>query len=34
VGNFATMLIGTERFMDAVRRLELDGLTFHELPAR
>jgi uncharacterized double-CXXCG motif protein len=34
VGNFATMLIGTERVMDAVRRLELDGITFRELPAR
>ncbi|MFP2928987.1 double-CXXCG motif protein [Pyxidicoccus sp. 3LG] len=33
VGNFATMLIGTERFMDALRRLELDGITFRELPA-
>ncbi|HZI16295.1 MAG TPA: double-CXXCG motif protein [Myxococcus sp.] len=34
VGNFAVMMIGTERFMDAVRRLELDGITFRELPAR
>ncbi|QQR46778.1 double-CXXCG motif protein [Myxococcus xanthus] len=34
VGNFATMVIGTERFVDAVRRLELDGLTFRELPTR
>ncbi|WP_164017115.1 double-CXXCG motif protein [Pyxidicoccus trucidator] len=34
VGNFATMVIGTERFMEAVRRLELDGITFRELPAR
>jgi uncharacterized double-CXXCG motif protein len=34
VGNFATMLIGAERFMEAVRRLELDGITFRELPAR
>jgi uncharacterized double-CXXCG motif protein len=34
VGNFATMIIGTERFMDAVRRLELDGITFRELPIR
>ena len=34
VGNFATMVIGTERFMEAVRRLELDGLTFRELPTR
>ncbi|NMO14791.1 hypothetical protein HPC49_17310 [Pyxidicoccus fallax] len=34
VGNFATMVIGTERFVDAVRRLELDGITFRELPTR
>jgi uncharacterized double-CXXCG motif protein len=34
VGNFATMIIGTDRFMDAVRRLELDGITFRELPTR
>jgi len=34
VGNFATMIIGTERFMDAVRRLELDGIAFRELPTR
>ena len=34
VGNFATMIIGTERFMDAVRRMELDGITFRELPTR
>jgi hypothetical protein len=34
VGNLATMVIGTERFMEAVRRLELDGIRFHELPTR
>ncbi len=34
VGNYATMVIGTERFMEAVRLLELDGITFRELPAR
>lgn len=34
VGNFATMVIGTERFVEAVRRLELDGITFRELPTR
>jgi len=33
VGNFATMFIGTARFMEAVRRLELDGIAFRELPA-
>ncbi|WP_043709703.1 double-CXXCG motif protein [Corallococcus macrosporus] len=32
VGNFATMVIGTERFMEAVRRHNLDGITFRELP--
>jgi len=34
VGNFATMIVGTERFRATVRRLDLDGLTFRELPAR
>ncbi|SET60546.1 Protein of unknown function (Gmx_para_CXXCG) [Myxococcus fulvus] len=34
VGNFATMVIGTERFRDSVLRLGLDGLTFRELPTR
>ncbi|MBZ4419753.1 double-CXXCG motif protein [Myxococcus sp. RHSTA-1-4] len=34
LGNFATMVIGTERLVDAVRRLELDGITFRELPTR
>jgi uncharacterized double-CXXCG motif protein len=34
VGNFATMLVGTERFRDAVLRLNLDGLTLRELPTR
>jgi hypothetical protein len=34
VGNFATMPIGTEHFMDALRRLALDGITFRELPTR
>ncbi|WIG94486.1 double-CXXCG motif protein [Myxococcus sp. SDU36] len=34
VGNFATMVIGTARFVDAVRRLELDGIMFRELPTR
>lgn len=32
VGNFATMVIGTERFVDSVNRLGLDGLTIRELP--
>ena len=34
VGNFATMVIGTERFVEAVRRLELDGISSRELPVR
>jgi hypothetical protein len=34
VGNYASMVIGTERFMEAVRRLDLDGITFRELPTR
>jgi len=34
VGNFATVIVGTERFMEAVRRLGLDGITFRELPTR
>ncbi|GEN10725.1 Myxococcus xanthus double-CXXCG motif paralogous family [Myxococcus fulvus] len=34
VGNFATMVIGTERFKEAVEQLGLDGLTFRELPTR
>ncbi|MCY1019442.1 double-CXXCG motif protein [Pyxidicoccus sp. MSG2] len=34
VGNFATMIVGTERFMNAVQHLELDGLTFRELHTR
>ncbi|GEL69331.1 double-CXXCG motif protein [Myxococcus virescens] len=34
IGNFATMVIGTERFMEAAQRQKLDGITFKELPAR
>ncbi|MFY2560390.1 double-CXXCG motif protein [Corallococcus terminator] len=34
VGNFATMVIGTERFVEAVHNLSLTGLTFRELPTR
>jgi uncharacterized double-CXXCG motif protein len=34
VGNYASMVIGTERFLEAVRQLELDGLTFRELATR
>ncbi len=34
LGNYATVIVGTERFMEAVHRLELDGITFRELPTR
>ncbi len=34
VGNFATMLVGTERFRDAVLQSKLDGIRFLELPVR
>jgi uncharacterized double-CXXCG motif protein len=34
VGNFATVIVGTERFRDAVHHLELSGITFRELPTR
>ncbi|AGC48949.1 hypothetical protein MYSTI_07677 [Myxococcus stipitatus DSM 14675] len=34
VGDFATMVIATERCREAVRSLGLDGFTFQELPTR
>ncbi|MFY1824889.1 double-CXXCG motif protein [Myxococcus fulvus] len=34
VGNFATMIIGTERFVEALRDLGLPGITVRELPSR
>lgn len=34
VGNFATVVIGSERFMNAVSQLALDGISFRELPTR
>jgi uncharacterized double-CXXCG motif protein len=34
VGNYATVIVGTERFVEAVHRLELSGITFRELPSR
>lgn len=34
VGNFATMLVGTEHFMHAVQRLGLSGISFRELSTR
>ncbi len=32
--NFPGMIVCTERFVDACRRLGLDGLTFHPLPIK
>jgi uncharacterized protein CXXCG len=32
--DFESTFICTERFVDAVRRLELDGVVFRELPLR
>lgn len=34
VGNYATVIVGTERFMEAARRLQVSGITFRELPTR
>ena len=34
VGNFATMIIGSERFREAVLHLGLEGIRFRELPLR
>lgn len=34
VGNFATMIIGNERFREAVLHLGLEGIRFRELPLR
>jgi len=34
LANFATVLVGNERFKDAVERLKLDGIRFEELPLR
>jgi len=34
LANFATVLVGSERFKDAVERLGLDGIRFEELPLR
>lgn len=34
VANFATVLVGTEHFKDAVQRLGLDGIFFREVPLR
>ncbi|NVJ09104.1 hypothetical protein HUW63_28210 [Myxococcus sp. AM001] len=34
VSDYSTVIVGTERFMNAVRRLELDGITFRELQTR
>jgi uncharacterized double-CXXCG motif protein len=34
LANFSTVLVGNERFKEAVQRLGLDGILFHELPLR
>jgi uncharacterized double-CXXCG motif protein len=34
VGNFSTVVVGTERFREAVQGLERPGIVFRELPAR
>lgn len=34
VGDFATVVVGTERFVDAVKQLGLEGLMFREVPTR
>jgi uncharacterized double-CXXCG motif protein len=34
VGDFSTVVVGTERFMEAVHRLGLNGITFQELPTQ
>jgi uncharacterized double-CXXCG motif protein len=34
LANFASVLVGTERFKEAVQRLGLDGILFLELPLR
>ena len=32
--NFPTVIVGTERFVETVRRLDLEGVAFRELPTR
>jgi hypothetical protein len=34
LANFETTLVGTERFVNAVRQLGLDGIECRELPVR
>ncbi len=34
LGNFQTKIIGTERFVETVRRLGFEELEFRELPIR
>jgi uncharacterized double-CXXCG motif protein len=34
LNNFATVLVGSERFMEAVKHLKLDGIEFHEVALR
>jgi uncharacterized double-CXXCG motif protein len=34
LANFSTVLVGTERFKDAVQSLGLEGISFHEMPQK
>lgn len=34
LANFGSVLVGSQRFKDAVQRLALEGILFHELPLR
>jgi hypothetical protein len=34
LADWSTLIIASERMVDAVRRLELDGVVFHELETR
>nr|WP_256561502.1 double-CXXCG motif protein [Pyxidicoccus xibeiensis] len=34
VGDYSTVIVGTEQFVEAARRLDLAGMTFHALPTR
>ncbi len=34
VANFQTLIVGTERFVETVRRLGFEGVAFQELPTR
>ncbi|WP_426755604.1 double-CXXCG motif protein [Myxococcus sp. Y35] len=34
LADWPTLILATQRFVDTVRRLELDGVVFHEVPVR